>query len=174
MKYSDLNLKRKDEIKTLLIGETEIQVLQYLPVEDKIDLIDIALQNAKEDGIYNEIKLDMYFNLYLVFMYTNLEFSDEERADLAKLYDELESNDILSKVIAAMDESEYHNLVDYLRLIKLDNQRFYSSAAALLQSFIQDLPKNAQAAKDIVDNFDKEKYKEVVQFAQYANGNRPL
>lgn len=174
MKYSELNLSRKNEIKTIKIGEAEIQVLQYLPIEDKIDLIDIALQNAKENGIYDEMKLDMYFNLYLVFMYTNLEFSDEERADLAKLYDELESNGIFLDIIEAMDQDEYNNLIDYLEIMKENNQVYMTSAAALLQSFIQDLPQNAATAAEIVDNFDKEKYKEVVEFAQSANGGRPI
>ena len=174
MKYSELNLSRKNEIKTIKIGEAEIQVLQYLPIEDKIDLIDIALQNAKENGIYDEMKLDMYFNLYLVFMYTNLEFSDEERADLTKLYDELESNGIFLDIIEAMDQDEYNNLIDYLEIMKENNQVYMTSAAALLQSFIQDLPQNAATAAEIVDNFDKEKYKEVVEFAQSANGGRPI
>lgn len=174
MKYSDLGLRKKDNVKTVKIGEAEIQVLQYLPIEDKIDLIDIALQNAKENGIYDEMKLDMYFNLYLVFMYTNLEFSDEERADLAKLYDELESNGIFLDIIEAMDQDEYNNLIDYLEIMKENNQVYMTSAAALLQSFIQDLPQNAATAAEIVDNFDKEKYKEVVEFAQSANGGRPI
>ncbi|MBR3673899.1 MAG: hypothetical protein IKN65_06445 [Clostridia bacterium] len=103
MKYSELNLSQNTDVNFVKIGDTEIEVLQYLPIEDKIDLIDIALQNAKENGIYDEMKLDMYFNLYLVFMYTNLEFSDEERADLAKLYDELESNGVFLDIIEAMD-----------------------------------------------------------------------
>lgn len=174
MKYSDLGLRKKDNVKTVKIGEAEIQVLQYLPIEDKIDLIDIALQNAKENGIYDEMKLDMYFNLYLVFMYTNLEFSDEERADLAKLYDELESNGIFLDIIEAIDQDEYNNLIDYLEIMKENNQVYMTSAAALLQSFIQDLPQNAATAAEIVDNFDKEKYKEVVEFAQSANGGRPI
>lgn len=174
MKYSDLGLRKKDSVKTVKIGEAEIQVLQYLPIEDKIDLIDIALQNAKENGIYDEMKLDMYFNLYLVFMYTNLEFSDEERADLAKLYDELESNGVFLDIIEAMDQDEYNNLIDYLEIMKENNWVYMTSAAALLQSFIQDLPQNAATAAEIVDNFDKEKYKEVVEFAQSANGGRPI
>lgn len=174
MKYSELNLSQNTDVNFVKIGDTEIEVLQYLPIEDKIDLIDIALQNAKENGIYDEMKLDMYFNLYLVFMYTNLEFSDEERADLAKLYDELESNGVFLDIIEAMDQDEYNNLIDYLEIMKENNQVYMTSAAALLQSFIQDLPQNAATAAEIVDNFDKEKYKEVVEFAQSANGGRPI
>ena len=53
-------------------------------------------------------------------------------------------------------------------------EEYYRSTASLLQSFIEDMPANAEAAKEIVDNFDREKFKEVVDFAQYANGGRPI
>ena len=102
MKYSDLNLSIK---KDTIIAQTpygEISVLSYLPIEDKIDLIEIALQKSIENGIYNELKLAMYFNLYIIYMYTDLEFTEEERADEIKLFNELESNGIVESVLGAM------------------------------------------------------------------------
>ena len=175
MKYSDLNLKiKKDTAIAKMADGKEVEVLQYLPIEDKIDLIQIALQKSKENGIYNELKLDMYFNLYIIYMYTNLEFTDEEKADEFKLYNELQSNDIIVRIIGAMDEDEYDNLVAYLNDMRKDYDVYNTSAAALLQTFIQDMPKNAAAAADIVDNFDENKYKRVVEFAKSANGNRPI
>lgn len=178
MKYSDLKLKINTETSIVKIDDnTEIEVLQYLPIEDKIDLIQIALQKAEENGIYNEIKLDMYFNLYIVYMYSNLEFTDEEKEDEFKLYNELQSNDIITHVIAGMDEGEYDSLLDYLKMMQVNNEsykRYKRSAAALLQSFIQDMPKNAAAAAEIVDNFDKDKFKNVIEFAKSANGDRPI
>ena len=175
MKYSDLNLRVNKETAIIKINDnTEIEVLQYLPIEDKIDLIQIALQKSLENGIYNEVKLDMYFNLYIVYMYSNLEFTDEEKEDEFKLYNELQSNNIIAHVIAGMDEGEYDCLLDYLKTMQEANEMYRSSAAALLQSFIQDMPKNAAAAAEIVDNFDKEKYKNVIDFAKSANGNRPV
>lgn len=175
MKYSDLKLKTntKTNIAKLADG-TEIEVLEYLPVEDKIDLIQIALQKSMENGIYNDIKLDMYFNLYIIYMYTNIEFTPEERNDEFKLYNELESNDIILSVIGAMREEEYNSLLNYLETIRDNNTTYKMSAAALFQSFIQDLPKNAQAAADMVDHFDKDKYQEVIDFAKAANGGRPV
>ena len=175
MKYSDLNLKTKTETSIVKIDDnTEIEVLQYLPIEDKIDLIQIALQKSLENGIYNEIKLDMYFNLYIVYMYSNLEFTDEEKEDEFKLYNELQSNDIIAHVIAGMEDGEYDCLLDYLKTMQESNEIYRTSVAALLQTFIQDMPKNAAAAANIVDNFDENKYKRVVDFAKSANGNRPI
>lgn len=174
MNYKDLNLKINKNINIAKIGDLEIEVLQYLPIEDKIDLIQIALQKSEENGIYNEMKLDMYFNLYLVYMYSNLEFTDEEKANEFDLYNELWSNNVIIAIIGAMEDSEYNSLLDYLESMKKANVKYRNGAAALLQTFIQDMPKNAAAAAEIVNNFDQNKYKQVVDFAKAANGNRPL
>ena len=174
MKYSDLNLKINTNINIAKIGDKEIKVLQYLPLEDKIDLIQIALQKSEENGIYNEMKLDMYFNLYIVYMYTDLEFTDEEKANEFTLYNELQSNEIIINIIGAIDEDEYITLIDYLEMMKKNNEKYKRSAAALFQTMIQDLPKNAAAAAEIVDNFDPEKYENVTNFARSLNGGRPI
>lgn len=174
MKYLDLNLKINKEKNIVKINNNEIEVLQYLPIEDKIDLIDIALQKAEEHGMYNEIKLEKYFNLYIIYMYTNLEFTDEEKMNESELYDELECSGAFNIVIEAMDKKEYDCLCDYLIKVRQERQKYNTSAASLLQTFIQDMPRNAAAASEIVNNFNKDKYKEVVQFAQAANGGRPV
>ena len=120
------------------------------------------------------MKLDVYFNLYLVYMYTNLEFTDEEKEDEFKLYNELQSNNVFISVIGAMEEDEYDALLNYLMEMKSNNISYSHSAAALLQTVIQDLPKNAATAAEIVDNFDKEKFENVVNFAKAANGQREI
>lgn len=172
MKYTDLKLSINNEYNIVQFEGLQIKILQYLPIEDKIDLIEIALQRSEENGIYNEMKLDMYFHLYMVYMYTDLEFSEEEKQNEIKLYNELCSNRVIQTVIHAVDE--YNELFDYLNIMKESNFKYKNSVSALLQTFIQDMPKNAEAAAKIVDSFDKEKYKEVIDFAKYANGDRSI
>lgn len=174
MKYSDFGFKVNTDYNIAKIGNAEIKVLKYLPIRNKIDLIEISLQRAQEGGRYNEMKLDMYFNLYLVFMYTDLEFSEDERANEELLYDELCCNNVIISVIGAMEDMEYDDLITYLKLTKSRNERYMRSAASLMQTFIEDMPKNAQAVADIVNNFDKEKFENVVNFAKAANGQREI
>lgn len=172
--YAGLKLKAKHDVKTFDFCGNEIEVLQYLGAEDKYDLLMITLQKAEEDGIYNAFKLDVFFHLNLVYMYTNLSFTDKQKEDELRLYDALKSNGFIDKMLEAMDEDEYDNLLKCLEDILSDIMTYRNTAGAVLQSVIQDLPKNAAAAKEIVDSFDKEKYQEVIQFAQAANGGRDL
>ena len=174
MKYEELNLKIDNSFSTAIVAGKEIKVLKYLPIQDKIDLVQIALQKSFENGIYNQMKLEMYFNLYIVYMYTDLEFTDIEKESEEKLYDELESNHVFLDVIGAMDDDEYDNLVNFLEIMEKKNVKYKKSVAALLATFIQDMPKNAETAAKIVDTFDPEKYKNVVDFAKAANGGRPI
>lgn len=171
MKYQELNLKK--EIPTVKL-ENGIQVKKYIPTPDKIDLIQIALQKSEEDGIYNEVKLECYFHLNIIYLYTDIEFSAEDREDEMELYDILDRNDIIDQVIAAIGEDEYIDLRDKLIRTQRDNMKYRNTAAAVLTRIVQDLPKNAAAAKEIVDSFDPSKYQEVVNFATAANGGRNI
>ena len=172
--FASMKLKTNMDVKEIQIGDHTIEVKQYLPIEDKNDLVQIALQKAEENGIYNEILLDMYFNLNLIYLYTNITFTDKQKEDEAKIYDMLESNGIIDQVIAALPQDEYAELIGYMTEMKKLIMKYRNTAGAVLQSVIQDLPKNAAAAKEIIDQFDKTKYQEVIDFATAANGNRNI
>ena len=90
--YANLKLKLHQPSNVMDFNGQEVDVIQYLPVEDKYDLIMATLQKSEEDGIYNPLKLDIYFHLNLVYMYTNLSFTDKQRENELKLYDVLKSN----------------------------------------------------------------------------------
>ena len=176
MNFKDLNLKKDYLTNTsiLKINEQQIEVKQYLPIADKNDLIEIALQKAEENGTYNEILLDVYFHLNLIYLYTNIEFSDKDREDEMQLYDILESNHIIDNVISCLMEGEYDNLKSLL-ITMLDRKlKYENSAAAVFRRFVTDLPAAAATASEIVENFDREKYSSVVDFATAANGGRSI
>lgn len=170
--YSSLKLKIKEETKK--IENTDIEVLQYLPIEDKLDLIEVTLQKAREDRLYNPMKVDMFFHLNIIYLYTNITFTEKQREDEYKLYDILQTNGIIDQVINAMNENEYNLLLTKINEKMSDELTYNTTTAAVISKFIDDLPTNAEAAKKIVDNFDQTKYKAVIDFAQAANGGRAL
>jgi hypothetical protein len=174
MNYKDLNLKMKQVYKIFEWEGKKISVLSYLPIEDKYDIVMITLQKSLEDGIYNPVKLDMYFHLNLVYMFTDIEFTAEDREDESKLYDELQSTGLLEAVLGRIDPMIYAELQDDIDSIIDSYMTYRISAASMFKSFIEDLPANAEAAQKIVDNFNPEKYSAVVDFAKAANGGREI
>ena len=172
--YTNLKIKVNTEIKMVDFNDNKIEVLQYLPIEDKNSLISITMQNSEEEGIYNPVKVDMFFHLYTIFMYTNISFTEKQKENPNKLYDSLKSSGLMNEVLKMIPEEEYKMLYDYLEeLITIKTKR-NRSVVSLIESVISDLPKQAEAAMNIVNNFDKNKFQEVINFAQAANGGRPI
>lgn len=174
MNFKDLVKPLELKTKIVTIDDKEISVKQYLTADDRYDLIEVTLQNSFEDGLYNKTKLDVYFHLGLVYLYTDLEFTDEDREDEAGIYDYLMASGIMNQILYAIPANQYTELWETLTNTIEDKMRFSNTAAGILSKFINDLPKNAEAAKGIVDNFDPEKYQAVLNFAKAANGGRDI
>lgn len=172
--YANMKLKTNTSTKTFEFGGQKVDVLQYLPAQDKYDLLMITLQKSLEDNIYNEFKLNLYFELHLVYMYTNISFTEKQREDEFKLYDTLKSNGFYEKFFQVINEDEYNELFEQLNAIKNASFKNKRSVAGLIGEFINDLPANAEAAAKIVESFDPNQFKAVVDFARYANGGRDI
>lgn len=172
--YANMKLKTKDNTTIVDFNGNNIEVLQYLPIGKKYDLIMIAVQNAYEDGVYNILKLDMYFHLYLVYMYSNISFTDKQKEDELKLYDTLKSSGLLDIIISNIPEDEYTTLFKYIQDTIQAKTQYSQSFSGVINKLINDLPAQAEAAMSIVENFDKTKFQEVINFAQAANGGRAI
>ena len=58
--FNNMKLKVNTEVKTLTIREDmdPIEVKQYLPIKDKIDMIEAVIDQSKEGTIYNRAKIE--------------------------------------------------------------------------------------------------------------------
>lgn len=172
--YASLKLKTNTDVKTFDFNGKTIEVLQYLPVEDKYDLVNITLQEAKEGYLYHPVKLDALFHLNLVYMYTNLTFTDKQKENELELYDTLQSSGLIDQVLLNIDEFEYNTLKEYLEILQVEYTDYNNSINGIIQNIIESLPLRAEELGEILNNFDTEKFKEVMNFAKAANGGRPL
>ena len=172
--YANMKLKVNTEVNTFDFCGQKIEVLKYLPAQDKYDLLMITLQKSLEEGAYNEFKLNLYFELNLVYMYTNISFTEKQREDEFKLYDNLKSNGFFELFYKAMNEDEYNELFAQLNTLKKDTTYNRTSVGAIVNRLIDDLPSHAEAAAKIVQSFNPDQYKAVIDFARYANGGRDI
>ncbi len=172
--YANMKLKINTDVKSFDFHDQKVEVLQYLPAQDKYDLLMITLQESLENGAYNEFKLNFHFELNLVYMYTNISFTEKQREDEYKIYDNLKSNGFFDLFYQAINEDEYNELLTQLNILKQDTTTNRNSVGAIINSLINNLPKNAETAAKIVESFDPKQYQAVVDFARYANGNRDI
>lgn len=175
--YKDLDIKNQNEENSILAiswGNEVVNIKKSLSTMDKYDIVMISLQEAEENGYVNSILLDMYFHLNLVYIYTDIIFEDIDREDPFKLYDELKNSGFMNAFLDVIDEEEYQEMLDAIDEIKYYKFKYGCSFSSIAQKFIDDLPANAKAAMDIVDNFEPEKFKAVQDFAKAANGGRDI
>lgn len=156
-------------------GQTiAFSVIDYLPIQDKLDLVNIAIAKSR-DG-YNNINRYLakeLMNLYIVIMYTNISFTEKQKENEYKLYDILKSNRVIETVIKAMPQQEYLELQTLLEMLIEDEKNMNKSIAGAINNLLENLPKSAEAAQDIINSFDQEKYGQVLDLAKSV-GYNPL
>ena len=172
--YANMKLKVKNDIKTFKSQDNDIEVIQYLSSDDKYSLINITLQKSLEEGFYNPLKLDVYFHLHLVYMYTDVSFTEKQKEDEFKIFDTLKNNGFIDLMLENIPEDEYNYLLKIMEETIEKNEKYKNTVAGIISKLINDLPTNAQAAMDIVNNFDKDKFQAVKDFAIAANGGREI
>lgn len=113
--FTKLGLKKKEEIKNITINDQVIEVKQYLPINDKINIITNVIQESADDNNFaNPVKVEVFANLEIVYAYTNISFTEKQKEDPTKLYDLLEENGVIAAVVEAIPETEYALLLGWI------------------------------------------------------------
>lgn len=102
-----LKLTQKDPVKIITFNEQEIEIKQYISIQDKLTMISEVLAAAADDNkFYNPGKLDMFFALKVIDYYTNLSITEKQKENFIKLYDDFMSSGFYNKVFHAIPEDE--------------------------------------------------------------------
>lgn len=137
--FSKLKLVKKDDVKTITINDIEIEVKQYLPVSEKINIVTNVLNNSQsENNFANPIHVEVYSNLEIIYAYTNLNFTDKQKETPDKLYDLLEQNGVINAVIEAIPQLEYELLIDWIKETIESYYTYRNSALGILDQISTD------------------------------------
>ena len=110
--FTKLGLKPNNEIQTIEFNEQTIEVKQYLPVEEKLELITKVLELSHDSNNFsNPIKAQVYTALEMIDKYTNISFTEKQKENPTKLYDLLNGNGMLEKIIDAIPQTEYDEVI---------------------------------------------------------------
>ena len=106
--YTKLKCTINKDIVPCQIGENTIAVKQYLPINEKLELIGRVINQAhEEDNNYsNPVKVDVYTTMEIIFAYTDITFTDKQKEDVAKLYDAMYSSDIIKVIMETIPYNE--------------------------------------------------------------------
>ena len=136
MYLNTFNLQTKEDVKTIKINDMDVNVKQYLPSEEKNNLLQIAIQSAETSTILNAFALEIIFYTYLVIKYTDIQFNEDDLSDIFALYDKLETNGVIDEVLAAIPSKEDQILKDYLEDMVPTYDNYNCSISAVADRFI--------------------------------------
>lgn len=153
-RYEDFKVHYKPEYKTVSWKDKTIKITTYLPIEQKIDLIVAAIHKAQESQIIDPIKLKMFYELNLVYMYTDVVFSKKDREDEYALYDALTNSGFLSTVIKTIPASEITLLSKMLNEEKEAVIAFRTSSVGIVNTILDTISAKLPAIIEKLSTID--------------------
>lgn len=135
-----VNLTKLNKIKSLdpidiKIGEETISVVQYLPLEKKLTVMQNIIEQAgnNEEGFYNIVKLSVFYTIEMLRVYTNISFTEKQLEDPQKLYDIIVLNNIWSEVKKAIPQSELTDIWENTCALAREITEYNHSALGILK-----------------------------------------
>lgn len=137
--FTKLSLKRKNEVKTITINNNQIEIKQYLPVNEKLDLIARVINGAHDQNNFpNPIKIEVIGTLEMIMAYTNISFTEKQKEDIPKLYDLLEENGVIKDIISQIPEDEYNFIIDGINKTVDTVYTYNNSVLGILEAVSKD------------------------------------
>ncbi len=135
-----LNIKKNDvEANIININGVDVEVKQYLPVNEKLDLISwIINQSADDMKFYNVGKLIIFKTIGLLRYYTNINFTDKQLENAAELFDLIYTSGLSSNIIGAIPTTEIE-FIDKVLMDTVDSiYKYQNSIFGILNAVTTD------------------------------------
>lgn len=150
IKFNDLKLESKQEIETIEWGDQKIEIKQYLPVQNKLDLITTIVNDSIDaNNFYNPAKIYIYSILEIIFAYTNIELNEEQMENPAETYDLLVSSGLSAKIFEQINPYEYQQIKNWVNETIDSLYKYKQSVLGVLETVRDDYSDAEMKAEDI-------------------------
>lgn len=140
--FSKLNLKINKDTKLATFNEQEIEVKQYLPVNDKLNMIAAVINgSADEMKFYNVGKIEVLLALEVILNYTNITFTDKQKEDPTKIYDSVVSSGLYDLIVSEIPAFEMEWIENTLMDTVENIYKFNNSVMGILETVSRDYSK---------------------------------
>lgn len=137
--FTKLGLTKNTNVGSFEWNEQTVEVKAYLPVQDKLKLIgNVINQCQDENNFINEAKMSMFMTLEIVYAYSNINFTEKQKSDPAKIYDLLAGSGFLDDFFTVMPQSEYKSIAIWLDKTANHIYDYRNSVYAILDAMKQD------------------------------------
>ena len=133
-----LGLKKNTNLINLKWNDQVIEIKEYLPIQEKLDLIGRIVNLSLDDNNFvNPARLQIFTTLEVMYTYTNINFTDKQKEDFLNLYDLLFSSGLWAAVKQALG-NELTLIEDTSIAVINELYKYKDSALGILQAITED------------------------------------
>ena len=139
--FSKLGLTKNTDIKNFEYNGQNIEVKQYLPINDKAVLVAQVLScvlNNDENRFANPLQIEVFTVLAIIEKYTNINFTEKQKENPDKLYDLIVSSDLWDMIMDNINIDDYTALINYCDEAIDAYYKYYNSIFGILDSINKD------------------------------------
>lgn len=137
--FTKLSLKPNNEITIIEFNEQAIEVKQYLPVEEKLELIANVLELSHDQNNFsNPVKVSIYTALEIIEKYCNITFTDKQKETPGKIYDLIIGNGLFEQIKQAIPQVEYDSLINGIETTIVSVYNYRNSIFGILEAVTAD------------------------------------
>lgn len=135
----------------ITIGDTTLNIVQYLPAGRKAEFIQWVLEHTMDvtTGMASPLRSEIYFGLAIAKWYADIEIP-EDMVDTGA-YDLLIQNDVLDTIIANIPSEEYSGMVRMTNECIEAAERYTLSFAGMMQNMQADTDNLSEKFRDITE-----------------------
>ena len=152
--FSDLKLEVKENISEVQIGDNTIWVRSWLPMKEKEEFFDFIITNSIDVNTKtcSPLRVEVYFAIAACKYYGQIEFTDEELStELLEIYDKLDINGVIQRVIDAIDTDELEFMQNCTNDLCESIERYYNSFAGQLSAMSKEADVFNNEVQSLVD-----------------------
>jgi hypothetical protein len=140
LSFTKLNKIKSLPIVEILVDDQKVLVEQYLPLEEKVNLITSVIEQSGngEEGFFNIVKLEAYYIIEMIRAYTNISFTEKQLEDTTKLYDAIRLNDVWAAVADAIPQSERDYIWNNILALAREITTYNNSVLGVLKAISND------------------------------------
>ena len=113
--FNSLGLKLNQEVKNVEINGKKIEVKQYLPIQNKLEMIANVINNSQDDNNFKNVaKVEMFTDLEIINQYTNLTFTDKQKEEPWKIYDILVNSGTMEGIRKEIPKEELNMIYHFI------------------------------------------------------------
>ena len=159
------NIKTKNN-EEYQLNDLGVEVLSYLPLLDKYNLINITLQESFDGNIYHPVKVEGVFYVYVAILYTNITFTEKQKTDIFKTYDLIMSSGLLNLILHNIPDEEFNTVLTLFKDTLAANEKYIHSFTSMVSQFTEQIASKAEQLQEQLKNIDFDKIQNTVDLAK--------